>query len=365
MIALFEQMHVGNLTIANRLVRSATGERMCDADGRASQALIDMYSKLARGGTGLIVTGDAYVTRTGQTSLGQIGVYTDALAGGLKPLVEVVHREGGCIAVQINHAGRLASPELNDGVHAAAPSSVPAAKGLELPRQLDDSEISDLVWAYGQAARRVKEVGFDAVQLHGAHGTSLISQFNSPHTNRRSDRWGGDFDRRLSFLRAVCEEVRVRVGADFPLLIKLASQDFVEGGLTPEDGARIAARLGDFGIDAIEISGGIQENGLSLNVRPRIRSIGDEGYFLDNARRMRRVTDLPLILVGGLRTLGVMERMVLEEGMDFVALCRPLINDPDFPNKLRSGRAERAECISCNLCLEKSDPLRCWYKYPD
>jgi 2,4-dienoyl-CoA reductase-like NADH-dependent reductase (Old Yellow Enzyme family) len=230
---------------------------------------------------------------------------------------------------------------------------------------LDDSEITDLVRAYGQAARRVKEAGFDAVQLHGAHGTSLISQFNSPHTNRRSDRWGGDFDRRLNFLRAVCEEVRERVGADFPLLIKLASQDFVEGGLTPEDGARIAARLGDFGIDAIEISGGIQESGQPLNVRPKIRSTGDEGFFLDNARRMRVVTGLPLILVGGFRTISVMERMVLEEGMDLVALCRPLINDPDFANKLRSGSAQRAECISCNLCLMKSDPVRCWYKYPD
>jgi 2,4-dienoyl-CoA reductase-like NADH-dependent reductase (Old Yellow Enzyme family) len=338
---------------------------MCDAEGKPDQAITDLYATLARGGAGLIVTGDAYVTRAGQINPHQLGIHSDALVDELKLVADAVHREGGRIAVQINHAGRLALKQLQGGVYPAAPSPVPAAAGQTPPRELSSSEITDIIQAYGQAARRAKQAGFDSVQLHGAHGTSLISQFLSPHTNRRSDRWGGDFDRRLNFLRSVCEAARSAVGTEYPLWIKLASQDFVKGGLTPEDGARVAERLRDFGLDAIEISGGIQETGFSRNVRMGIRSTADEGYFLANARQVRSVTDLPIILVGGFRTLSVMERMVLDEGMDFVSLCRPLINDPELPRKMQSGETHRATCISCNLCLERSDePLRCFYRYP-
>jgi 2,4-dienoyl-CoA reductase-like NADH-dependent reductase (Old Yellow Enzyme family) len=220
------------------------------------------------------------------------------------------------------------------------------------------------VKAYGQAARRAKAVGFDGVQLHGAHGY-LISQTLSPQTNERTDRWGGSFDNRLNFLRAVCDEVRNQVGADFPMFIKLASEDFVTGGLTAKDTVRIAERLAGFGLEAIEISGGIQAPKGSYNVRPGIKNLADEGYFLENARRFRDATDLPLILVGGFRTPELIERMVTDEGMDFVSLCRPLINDPDLPKKWQAGSDERAGCISCNLCLRnRYDPLRCWYKYP-
>ena len=135
-------------------------------------------------------------------------------------------------------------------------------------------------------------------------------------------------------------------------------------GLTPEDGTRIASRLGDFGISAIEVSGGIQEgrHQWSANIRVGVSSESAEAYFLDNERRMRSVSSLPLMLVGGLRSKSVMERVVKEDGMAFVSMCRPLINDPQLPNKLRSCQAERATCISCNLCLEKGDqPIRCWY----
>jgi 2,4-dienoyl-CoA reductase-like NADH-dependent reductase (Old Yellow Enzyme family) len=222
-----------------------------------------------------------------------------------------------------------------------------------------------VVEAYGQAALRVQGAGFDGVQLHGAHGF-LISQFLSPHTNRRSDRWGGDFENRLAFLKAVCDEVRGAVGDDFPMLIKLACQDYVAGGLSARDGARVAARMADLGLDAIEISGGIQEGPPEQNVRTGIKELDDEAYFLDNARRIRDATDLPLMLVGGFRTPELMERMITDEGMDYVSLCRPLINDPDLPNKMRDGSDQRAGCISCNLCLKKRQaPLRCWYRYPE
>ena len=326
--------------------------------------LIALYRNLARGGVGLIVTGHAYVTRTGRASPGQIGIYTDSLGEALAPVAQAAHDEGAKIVVQINHAGRAALPALNDGVEPAGPSAVPAGKGLPPPREMTQAEILETVKAYGQAARRVQAAGFDGVQLHGAHGY-LISQFLSPHANQRTDRWGGSFDNRLNFLRAVCEEVRGQVGADFPMFIKLASQDFVADGLIVKDAARIAERLAGFGIEAIEISGGVQETKAAYNVRPGINQLADEGYFLENARRFRDATHLPLILVGGFRTPEFIERVVTDEGMDFVSVCRPLINDPDLPMKWEAGSDERAACISCNQCLRnRHEPLRCWYKYP-
>jgi len=230
---------------------------------------------------------------------------------------------------------------------------------------MPDEEVVGLIRAYGQAALRAKEVGFDGVQLHAAHGY-LVSQFLSPFTNQRTDRWGGSFDNRLGFLQAVCEETRGQVGNDFPMMIKLASQDFVTNGLTAKDGARIVARLADFGLDAVEISGGVEGGSKPHNVRPGIKDLDDEAYFLENARRIRDVTDLPLMLVGGFRTPELMERMVSDEGMDFVSLSRPLINDPEFPNRMREGSDERSGCISCNLCLNRRHvALRCWHRHPE
>jgi len=366
MSSLFQSSKIGTLEVPNRLVRSATCEWACDADGRADQKLVDMYAALARGGVGLIVTGHAYVTRTGQASPGQIGLYSDELAESLRPVAEAAHQGGAKIVVQINHAGGAAGPDLNDGVEPRAPSSVPLGPDRPTAHAMTDAEIRDMVKAYGYAARRVKAVGFDGVQLHGAHGY-LISQFISPFTNQRADRWGGSFDNRLSFLRAVCEEVRGQVGADFPMMIKLASQDFVDGGLTPQDGARIAGRLAGFGVQAVEVSGGVQVGrNQGNNVRPNIKEQADEAYFLDNARRVRDATDLPVMIVGGFRTPEIMERMIEDEGMNFVSLCRPLIHDAEFPNHMRVGSDERSGCISCNLCLKnRHAPLRCWYKYPE
>ncbi len=364
MASLFETARIGQLEIKNRLVRSATCEWCCDADGRPTSSLVPLYRSLAHGGVGLIITGHAYVTRTGRASPGQIGIYDDGLGEALAPIAEAAHEEGAKIVVQLNHAGRAAYPVLNDGVEPAGFSAVPLGKGLEPPREMTSDEIGELVEAYGQAARRAQAAGFDGVQVHAAHGY-LISQSLSPATNQRTDRWGGSFDNRLSFLRAVCEEVRGQVGSDFPMFVKIASEDYVDGGLTPKDAAPIAEHLAGFGLDAVEISGGIQPPKASYNSRTGIKKLSDEAYFLDNARRFRDATDLPLILVGGFRTPELIERMVTDEGMDFVSLCRPLINDPDLPAKWEAGSDERAGCISCNLCLQnRYDPLRCWYKYP-
>jgi 2,4-dienoyl-CoA reductase-like NADH-dependent reductase (Old Yellow Enzyme family) len=194
----------------------------------------------------------------------------------------------------------------------------------------------------------VKLAGFDGVQIHAAHGY-LISQFLSPHTNQREDKWGGDAENRKRFLTCVVEEVRRQVGVDYPVFIKLGMMDGVDGGLTLDQGVEVAASLGKCRIDGIEISGGIGGKTL-VNVRKGIRSPDREAYFLPFAARAREVTDLPLLLVGGLRSRFIMEDILVAGSVDFISLCRPLINDPYFPAKLRTGSVEKSGCLSSNNC---------------
>jgi 2,4-dienoyl-CoA reductase-like NADH-dependent reductase (Old Yellow Enzyme family) len=224
-------------------------------------------------------------------------------------------------------------------------------------------EIAAAVDDFAQAARRAQDAGFDAVQLHAAHGY-LVGQFLSPHTNRRTDRWGGDFERRLRFLAAVSEAVRGQVGAGFPLFVKLGMMDNVErvpDGLTLEDGVRIVALLADLGLDAVEISGGYGGGQADFNARLVVGSKAPEAYFRPLARRAKVVTDLPVILVGGLRSRAVMEEVLAAGDADLISVCRPLVLEPDLPNRLRTGEAMVSACISGGRCWPEGEGqgIRC------
>ena len=241
---LFTPGRIGTLTLPNRLVRSATAERMADADGRPRSQLGALYEELAQGGVGLIITGHMYVHPSGKAHPEMTGIYADELIPGLAKLAGAVHRAGGKAFVQINHGGMQCSRETVP--ETIAPSAVDASF-LERPaRKMTPDEIALLIQAYGQAARRAQEAGFDGVQIHGAHGY-LVGQFLSPFVNRRTDEWGGDVEGRTRFLQAVCQAVREQVGQDYPVAIKLGMMDGVEGGLTAEDGTGVVAALEKMG----------------------------------------------------------------------------------------------------------------------
>lgn len=349
MSLLFTPGTFGTLTLANRLVRSATAERMADDDGRPMPELAQLYRDLARGGVGLIITGHMYVHPLGKCHPEMTGIYDDALIPGLTELVEAVHREGGKIAVQINHGGMQCARETVAGT--IAPSAVDAPFLQQPAREMTPDEIKSAIGAYAQAARRAQAAGFDAVQLHGAHGY-LINQFLSPFINRRTDGWGGELENRMRFLRLVCAAVRTQVGPDYPLFIKFGMVDGVEGGLELEESVKVVAAMEEMGLDAVEVSGGITM-GKIQNSRAAIRHTEDEAYFRDFARAARAVTSLPLMLVGGLRSRQVMDDVLDSGDADFISLCRPLIAEPDFPNRLQQGQA-RAACISGNRCWPKA-----------
>jgi 2,4-dienoyl-CoA reductase-like NADH-dependent reductase (Old Yellow Enzyme family) len=343
---LFTPARIGSLELPNRLMRSATAERMADADGRPRSELRDLYRELARGGVGLIISGHMYIHPSGKAHREMTGVHSDKLIPDLAALTEAVHQEGGLVAAQINHGGMQCSRRTVP--QTMAPSAVDAPFLSRSPRAMTEEEIATVIQAYADAARRAQEAGFDAVQIHGAHGY-LISQFLSPFTNRRGDAWGGDLARRMRFLRAVCEAVREDVGPDYPLFIKLGMIDGLDEGLNPEDGADVVAALEEMGLDGLEISGGIG-GGEALNTRGPIRSVEDEAYFRPLARRARPRTALPIALVGGLRSRAVMEDVLQSGDADFASLSRPLICEPDLPKRLQEGSREYAACISCGRC---------------
>lgn len=344
---LFTPYTFGSLTLPNRLVRSATAERMAVPDGEIPQKMMDFYRRLTQGGVGLIITGHMYVHPTGKAHPEMTGVYSDKLLDGLSQLADVIQAEGGLVAVQINHAGLKADPETVP--EPLAPSAVVDERLTNrMPRGLTVEEIEELIDAFGQAARRVKQAGFDAVQIHSAHGY-LGSQFLSPAANRRTDEWGGSLENRMRFLRRVSAAVRAQVGPEYPVFTKLGMQDGFDDGLTLEEGAQVAAALKGMGLDAVELSSGFGSKTLTSS-RKGVRRPKEEAYFLSYARAVREVTDLPLMLVGGMRSRQVMEQLLADGEVDFVSMSRPLINDPDFPNKLRTGELERSGCISANNC---------------
>jgi 2,4-dienoyl-CoA reductase-like NADH-dependent reductase (Old Yellow Enzyme family) len=343
---LFTSGDIGTLTLPNRLIRSATAEHLADSAGRPQPELTKLYQELARGGVGLIITGHMYVHPSGKAHPDMTGIYSDEMVPALAELAHAVHREGGRIAVQINHGGMQCSPETVS--EAVAPSKVDAPF-LERPaREITSAEIDLLIQAYAQGARRAQEAGFDGVQIHAAHGY-LIGQFLSPFTNQRTDEWGGDVDGRMNFLRAVCQAVRGEVGPDYPVFIKLGMTDRVEDGLTVQESVQVVAALEKLGLDAIEVSGGIGGGG-DLNVRKGVLSEEDEAYFRPLAQKARQVTKLPIALVGGLRSREMMEDVLATGDADFVSLSRPLICEPDLPNRFRARVQERSSCISANRC---------------
>ncbi len=350
MTALFDQTKINGMNLQNRLVRSATWEGMCEADGRPTEKLINCYHNLAQGGVGLIITCYTFVRPEGKGLPGKMGIHTDDFAKDYKDMTSTVHDVGGKIAIQLVHAGGE-TDSANAGRQPLAPSAVKVDQFPELPAELTKDEINDIVAAFGEGARRAKTWGFDAVQLHGAHGF-LINQFLSPLTNRRSDEYGGSIENRSRFLLEVYQKVRKMVGPDYPVLIKLNAADNLDGGLQIDDAVYATEKLSVAGIDAIEISAGTPASGNENPSRAQINKPEKEAYNLNLAGRIKEAVSCPVMVVGGFRSYEVAEKAVRDDGMDYISMARPLIREPGLPNRWLQGDRSPARCISCNSCFK-------------
>jgi 2,4-dienoyl-CoA reductase-like NADH-dependent reductase (Old Yellow Enzyme family) len=371
-----EPGRIGPLTLRNRLVRAATGETMATVAGEVTDDHIRLYGDLARGGAGLIITGHLFVEQRGQYAPFQLGIHDDRLIEGFRRLTSTVHDEGGVIFAELAHAG---SQTVMTGIEPVAPSVVPNAIYARQPRAMLAEDINTVIAAFGSAAKRAMAAGFDGIHLHSGNGY-LLSQFNSPIANRRDDEWGGDATRRGRFLHAVYRAVREAVGPNVPVTARIGLADAMAGGLQIEESLERIAALRSDGLDAVELTYGLM-NSYKENIRPyvgltRTRAFADgvihrafaspvpEAYYRSFARAVKKRVDIPVILVGGLRTTGTMADVLRSGDADFIAMARPLVREPDLPKQLAAGREGAVDCVSCNICLvhEGSDALKCWRK---
>ena len=350
MHGLFDETTINGMALKNRLVRSATWEGMCDPDGRPTEKLADLYRDLARGGVGLIISGYTFVRPDGKQLPGKMGIHTDAFVDEMKALTRAVHDENGRIVMQLVHAGGQ-TDAATAGRQTLAPSSVAVEQFPEIPAAMSQEDIDQVVAAFGAGAKRAKEYGFDGVQLHGAHGY-LINQFLSPLTNRRTDKYGGEIENRCRFLMEVYHEVRKNVGNDYPVMIKLNGADNLEGGLELVDAVFAAKKLDKDGIDGIEVSGGTPVSGDQTPARIKIKDPKQEAYNIDLALQIRNVVKCPVMVVGGFRSYEVADRAVSLRGIDYIALARPFIREPNLAGRWQQGNRSPAACISCNGCFK-------------
>ncbi len=382
---LFQPAPMGRLTIPNRLVRTATIECIARDGRHVPEAYVSLYRRLAQGGAGLLIAGNYFVHWAGQAQPGLVAD-SDEVIPELEKVTRAVRAEGGLLFAQLNHGGRQADPELI-GTTPIAPSAVRDKVTLIKPRAMTEAEVESTIEAYVAAARRVQAAGFAGVQINGAHGY-LVNQFLSPYTNRRRDRFGGSLANRARFLMEIFRRIRAAVGDDFPVAVKLNSHDNISGGVTVEQCVAVSVMLDALGVDAIEVSGGIVESGLSttrggvpmdlimeqrgflerMAVRLFERKLRRqcefaEGYHLEATAQVKARVKAPVIAVGGIRSRAVMEATLREGHADFVGMCRPFILQPNLAARLRDEPEFEVACTNCNRCTLKTvvhhEPLQC------
>ena len=356
MSVLFESVKIGNFETRNRFVRSATYFALADDEGFIGEPSVILMKKLAEGGVGLIITGYAYISKSGQSFVDMNGIHRDEQIAGYTTMTRAVHDAGGRIAMQIAHCGKGSETTARSGGDYMAVSVTDKMPNYGNPaREMTEEDIQGIIESFGRAARRVEAAGFDGVQIHGAHGY-LVSQFLTPRSNLRQDKWGGNLENRMRFVIEVVRSIKQTVSSKFPVMIKLGCRDYLDEGigLTIEEGAEVARSLEEEGVSLIEISNGFQDDSYRKK-RLGITSPEKEAYYLDDARVVREKTSGPLSIVGGMRSLPVMEGVINSGVADCISICRPLIREPGLINRWQQGDDRSADFISCGGCFNTAE----------
>lgn len=350
--SLFQPGKIGSLQLKNRLIMPAMGTQLADVEGRVTDRLIGYYRARAAGGVGLVTPQFAAVSRDSAMPF-TMALCDDVHINDWRRVADAVHEGGAKFCIQLMHIGLLLlySEVVPEGVSILVPSMMPWLKKVHNPyHELSEKDIDRYVEDFGAAARRAREAGADAIELHACHGC-LLSSFLSPVTNRRTDQYGGSVENRTRFARRVMEQMRREVGREFPVWVRINGSDDIDGGITLDEAISQAVILQSAGADAISVSGGLEYwSTLSIPCYPY-----PGGPMVPLAEKVKKGVKVPVIAAGKINA-ELAEEVVAKGRADFVAMGRPLLADPDLPDKIREGHVEEVRrCIYCNNCL-KSDP---------
>jgi len=388
---VFEHSSIGTLKLKNRIIRSATHEGMAHADGSPTDDLLKLYLRLAEGGAGAIITGYAGVLQSGKTFSNMRMFDRDAYVDVYRALTDRLRPYGVPLILQLAHGGSRTSSRLTG--HKVVTSSCRARNEFgDVCKDASEADIQELIRAFVRAIENARKAGFDGVQLHAAHGY-LLSEFISPTLNKRKDQWGGALENRLRIIREILSRAREVVGP-YPILVKFSAHDEFSRGLHGDEAVAIARHLQEYSCDAVEVSCGSgnvfhtvrmrdMPRDAILKLAPRFRDLSLprkwlfragsffsrtayrplHQYNVDLAAEIKKHVDIPVIVVGGIRSLAGINDIISRHGIDYVSLCRPFIIEPDIVEKFRAGTQDSSRCIDCGYCLigVTDNPLRCYY----
>ena len=341
---LFSPIRIETMEVGNRFVVPPMGTNLANPDGTVSEELIAYWEARAKGGWGLLIVEITAVDPIGKAIPHQLGLWDDKFIPGYKKLVDTVHRYGAKIAVQIHHAGRQTSSDILGGEKPVAPSPVPCFVTQETPRELTTEEVYQLLEKFGDAAARAREAGFDAVEIHGAHGY-IVAQFMSQHTNKRVDEFGGSLYNRMRFPVEVIKDVRRKVGGSFPIIFRMSADERVVDGRKIEESKAVASIVEEAGVDALHISTGVYASMQYIVPPPDV----SPGFILPDAGEIKKAVSIPVIGVGSIND-PVRAKQAIQTGQaDLLAWGRQSLADPELPNKVAAGRIREIQpCIACN-----------------
>lgn len=342
-------------TIKNRFFKSAMSEGMGTREFQPKKNIATLYKRWAEGGTGLIITGNIMVDPKRTAEPGNIVFDKNSNIEILKNWANQGQQHGAKVMVQLNHPGKQAPKTVSK--QTVAPSAVPLGNGLNklfsTPRALTTSEVEELVQKFVTSAKVAKEAGFSGVQIHAAHGY-LISQFLSPHDNRRTDKYGGSLENRMRFLKEIYLGMREKLGKDFTIGIKINSTDFKEDGLTEEDSLKTIIELANLGLDFVEISGGTYERPAMMGATSKSTN---QVFFAEYSKKLKQKIEIPVVVTGGIRSINAMNTLLNDSTTDFIGIARPLTIDPNIPNKIKQGTYTIVETTRVSTGVKKLDKI--------
>lgn len=325
--------------LKNRLAKAAMEEGMADAGQLPGPAITRLYERWSAGGAGLLITGNVMVDGRAMTGPGGIALEADTPIAPFKAWADAARSGGAKVWMQINHPGRQVFAAMGETAWAPSPVALQMGKHSKLfaqPRALDETQIAEVIARFASTAKRAQEAGFDGVQVHAAHGY-LLSQFLSPLSNQRTDRWGGALENRARLLIEVLRAVRQAVGADFSVAVKLNSADFQRGGFSEDDARAVVTLLNEESVDLLELSGGSYESPAMQGRTADGRTLAREAYFLEFAASLAQVARMPVMTTGGISRREVAEQ-VLAQGVAVAGLGTALAMNPDLPSQWQSGQ---------------------------